>query len=351
MWPIIAIALPAWFGAAEARGGSSSAPSAEAGRTVLATRDSGFTVNGKPWFLLGFSYYGALSAPEDFVRKDLDDFQRHGFRWLRVWATWATPGQDVSAVNERGEPREPYLGKLRWLLAECDRRGLVVDVTLTRGKEAPAGGRLPDAAAHQNAVHTLVKNLQAYRNWYLDLANERDVRDDRYVSVAELKVLRDLVRRLDPNRLVTASFGGHDLSLEDVQAAVLNVEVDFLCPHRPRHRGSPAETEAQTVACFQLMRKAGRIVPIHHQEPFRRGYTDWEPSAEDFLTDLRGAVAGGAAGWCFHNGSQRGSLDKEPQRSFDLRTKRLFDQLDAQELDFVKKAARTVAQSAGGQSK
>jgi hypothetical protein len=226
---------------------------------------------------------------------------------------------------------------------------LVVDVTLTRGKEAPAGGRLPDAAAHQKAVQTLVKNLQAHRNWYLDLANERDVRDDRYVGVAELKALRDLVRRLDPDRLVTASFGGHDLSLEDVQAAVLNVEVDFLCPHRPRHRGSPAETEAQTVACFQLMRKAGRIVPIHHQEPFRRGYIDWEPSAEDFLTDLRGAVAGGAAGWCFHNGSQRGSLDQEHQRSFDLRTKRLFDQLDAQELDFVKKAARTLAQGAGGQ--
>ncbi len=26
--------------------------------------------------------------------------------------------------------------------------------------------------------------------------------------------------------------------------------------------------------------------------------------AADFLTDLRGAVAGGAAGWCLHNGSQ-----------------------------------------------
>lgn len=33
-------------------------------------------------------------------------------------------------------------------------------------------------------------------NWYLDLANERDVRDERYVSAEELKQLRNCVRRL-----------------------------------------------------------------------------------------------------------------------------------------------------------
>jgi CubicO group peptidase (beta-lactamase class C family) len=77
------------------------------------------------------------------------------------------------------------------------------------------------------------------------------------------------------------------------------------------------------------------MVPVHHQEPFRRGYQGWEPTAADFLTDLRGAVKGGAAGWCLHNGSQRGSPDNQPRRSFDLRAKRLFDQLDAEELKVV----------------
>ncbi len=91
-----------------------------------------FTLDGRPAFLLGVSYYGALGAPEDFIRRDLEDLQRHGFHWLRVWATWAAFGNDVSAVDAEGRAREPYLAKLVWLVAECNRRGLVVDVTLSR---------------------------------------------------------------------------------------------------------------------------------------------------------------------------------------------------------------------------
>lgn len=188
--------------------------------TVLGSRNSQFTINGELAFLLGISYYGGLGASEDFVRQDLDDLQRHGFNWLRVWATWGVFENDVSAVNASGEPREPYLEKLQWLVAECDRRGIIVDVTLTRGKRS-------------------------------------------------------------------------DTSLG-----------------------------------------AGNV-PVHHQEPFRRGYETWSPTATDFLTDLRGAVTGGAAGWCLHNGSQRNSPAGQPRRSFDLRERRLFDQLDIEELKAI----------------
>jgi hypothetical protein len=84
---------------------------------------------------------------------------------------------------------------------------------------------------------------------------------------------------------------------------------------------------------------------VHHQEPFRRGYAGWEPTSDDFLTDLRGAVAGEAAGWCFHNGSQRTTPDNTPHRSFDLRRQRLFDQLDAEERKFVTAAATVTTES------
>ena len=192
---------------------------------------SRFTLNGKPTFMLGISYYGALGAPEKLIRPDLDDIERHGFNWLRVWATWESFGDDVSAVDSRGEPRQPYMDKLKWLVAECDRRGLVVDVTLTRGKNA---GRVPDFESHRRAVETVVNALKQHRNWFIDLANERDVRDDRYVPPAELKTLRELVRRLDSPRLVTASFGGHDLDEDDIRDALVTAELDFLSPHRPR---------------------------------------------------------------------------------------------------------------------
>ena len=182
-----------------------------AAATTLTIEGAHFVVNGKPCFLLGLSYYGGLGASEDAIRKDLDDAQRYGFNWLRLWATWAGFGSDVSAAGTNGGAREPFLGKLNWLVAECDRRGLVVDITLNRGKasrSSPAGG------------------------WV-------------------------------------------------------------------------------------------------YQEPFRRGYGGWQPTAEDFLMDLRGAIAGGAAGWCFHNGAQNGAPASRPRRSFDLHDKRLFDQLDS----------------------
>ena len=305
--------------------------------TVLSIRDDRFTLNGTPAFLLGLSYYGGLGAPEAFIRRDLDDARRHGFNWLRVWATWSAFDHDVSAVGTDGRGREPFMGKLRWLVAECDRRGLVVDITLTRGKRS--SGCVSDFDGHQRAVETIVAALKPHRNWYLDLANERDVRDDRFVSAEELRSLRESVRRLDPTRLVTASFGGHDLSESDVREALEVVGGDFLSPHRPRSRESPAQTEGKTRECLDLMKRLGGIVPVHHQEPFRRGYGSWEPAARDFLTDLRGAVAGGAAGWCLHNGSQRGAPGEEPRRSFDLREKRLFDQLDPEELKVINEAA------------
>ena len=49
------------------------------------------------------------------------------------------------------------------------------------------------------------------------------------------------------------------------------------------------------------------------------------------MADALGAKGGGGTGWCFHNGSQKGTLEARPRRSFDLRDKRLFDQLDEEE--------------------
>jgi hypothetical protein len=307
------------------------ASAAPENHTILAVEGDHFTVNNRPAFLLGFSYYGALGAPEDFIRKDLKDLRSLGFNWLRVWATWGAYDTNVSAVTATGLPREPYLTRLKWLVAECDRMGMVVDVTLTRGKE------LPGFPAHLAAVNTLVTALKPFRNYYLDLGNERDVGDARHVSLVEVKQLREKVRVLDPERLVTASFGGHDLSLTDIRGALEVAGVDFLCPHRPRHGKSPGETEGETRATIGSMKEVGRIVPVHYQEPFRRGYTEWEPKATDFLADLRGALKGEAAGWCFHNGGQRGKPDEQPRRSFDLREKRLMDQLDEEELKVVKR--------------
>jgi hypothetical protein len=275
--------------------------------------------------LLGCSYYGALGADAKAWQADLDDMQRAGINWIRVWATWAAFGADVSAVDGKtGEPRQEYLEKLQALVAECDRRGMIVDVTLTRGNGGPS--RLDNLKSHTAAVESLLTALKPWPNWFLDLSNERNIGDARFTSFDDLKQLRERVRRLDPERLVTASHGG-DLSPEDLSKYVIKVGVDFVTPHRPRDKESPGQTEAITRECLAELKQLQRTVPILYQEPFRRSYS-YAPSVKDFETDLRGALAGGAAGWCFHNGDSRDAKDGRPRRSFDLREQRLFEQLD-----------------------
>lgn len=317
----------------------------DAPRTVLAIKETRFTLNGEPTFLLGISYYGGLGASEETIRRDLDQMHKSGFNWIRVWATWSAFGGDVSAVEPTtGEAREPYLDSLKKLVAECDRRGMVVDVTLSRGHVTTGPPRLTRHEAHCRAVQTIVEALAPYRNWYLDLSNERNIRDTRYTSTDELQALRKLVRRLNASRLVTASHGG-DIDRGELRDYLEKVQVDFITPHRPRDAQSPRQTEAKTHEYLAAMRQFGRLVPVHYQEPFRRGYDrGWNPSADDYLTDLAQARAGGAAGWCFHNGDQRGTDDGRPRRSFDLRNQRLFEQLDSEELKAIGNLPRRTLQ-------
>src|SRR5207247_110905 len=219
--------------------------------------------DGKKVFLLGCSYYGGVGASEETWKRDLDEMHKCGMNWIRVWATWGVLGKDVSSVDSAGNLRQENFSNLKNLIEECDRRGMVVDVTLSRGQ------RLVTFEAHRRAVENLLRELKASTNWYLDLANERNVSDARFVSFHELKKLREM----------------------------------------------------------------GTLVPVNLDEPFRRGYGRWQPMAEDFMTDLKGARIGGTAGWCFHNGLEGKG---KPARSFDLAERSLFEQLDDEEGKFLK---------------
>jgi hypothetical protein len=181
-------------------------------------------------------------------------------------------------------------------------------------------------------VQSIIRALEGRRNWYLDLSNERNVQDRRFTSFADLRALREAARSLAPDLLVTASHAG-DLSREELEE-YLKI-VDFITPHRPRRSGSAGETESKSRQYLEWMREIGRVVPLFYQEPFRRGFGKWEPAAGEFAADLAGARAGGAAGWCFHNGPEGADPEGRPRRSFDLRERGLFDGLDAEERKFL----------------
>lgn len=312
--------------------------------TALGIEATRFTLNGQPTFLFGLSYYGGLGASEANLRKDLDEAKGFGFNWIRVWATWNSSTNDVSAVDAEGNSREPFLAKLKRVVAECDHRGMAVDVTLSRGNGVAGKPRIETLTAHRRAVETLITTLRSYHNWYLDLSNERNVRDKRFTSIEDLKELRALVRKLDPSRLVTASDGG-DIERNELRRYVEEVGVDFIAPHRPRDSRSAAQTRTKTEEYLSWMKEMGRVVPVQYQEPFRRGYGKWQPTAADYVTDARNAKSGGAAGWCFHNGDQRGQPNGQPRRSFDLSEVRLFDQLDDEERKAVAGLSRWIVES------
>jgi hypothetical protein len=299
-------------------------------QTELRVQGGRFTLRGEPTFLYGLSYYGGLGASEETLKLDLDAVQRHGFNWIRVWATWTAYSNDVAAVDAEGRPRAAQMDRLRRLVADCDRRGLVVDVTIGRGNWTGDTSMLRAPEAHRRAIEVLIEELKSYRNWYLDLANERNLTEFGFTSFAELRDLRAHVRARDPERLVTASHSG-DIGDADLREYLFTVGVDFLCPHRPRAPETPQATEARTTRYRETMLRLGRVVPLHYQEPLRRGWGSWPPRAEDFVADFRGARAGGAAGWCLHNGAEVAAPDGRPRRSFDLREAALFTQLDAEE--------------------
>lgn len=302
--------------------------------TKLGINHTTFTLNNKPAFLYGISYYGALGAPESFIQKDLADIKKYDFNWIRIWANWPGTDGDISAVDDDGNPVDTYMNKLKRIIQQCDKVGIAVDVTLAHSNNKN-GRSLKTFEAHERAVGSIVTALKSYQNWYLDIANERDIGDSRFVSFKDLKRMRDTAKRLDPDLLITAS-AGNDINYEDLNSYINDVKVDFISPHRPRTVQSPSQTAAKTKEYLAWMEKLGKSVPVHYQEPFRRGYSDWQPQMKDYITDLLGAKKAGAAGWCFHNGDQRTDPQHQPMRSFDLHEKRLFDQLDPVELMTIK---------------
>lgn len=308
--------------------------------------DSYFTIKNKKIFLLGISYYGGCGAPEDFILEDLNEIEKCGFNWIRVWATWNSFGKDVSCIDKEGNIKEPFFSKLKFILSECTKREIIVDITLSRKDEIAGGKRFKNLETHLNACLNLIKNLKDFKNYYIDVANEGNLKDERHISFEELKIICEEIKKINNEILVTASYSG-DMNSETMSKYILDAKIDFLSIHRPRTPNSPKETGIKTKEYLKMMERIGKVIPLNYQEPFRRGFNkDWEPNVSDFLTDLLNAKENGASGWCFHNGDQRTNLpNRIPKRSFDLTEKPLFAQFDEVEKDFlnkIKKIKKTI---------
>lgn len=302
--------------------------------TLGVSRDGAhFTIEGKPTFLNGISYYaGTTVSTPDFLTRDLDDMVRNGVNWIRVWATWdLNENLDSSTVAIDGSVREPYMSRLKTIVRECNRRKMIVDVTMHRGKHPAPSVQ----AEHLACAKTLAAELKPYRNVYFDMGNERDVMDTRFVSYADMGELISAVKAIDPKRLCTAS--GVPDSKDDLDDYLTKGHCDFIAPHLGRDKGDPARTLGTVTKFIGWMKGLGKRVPVHLQEPFRQDYARYQPTAEDYYRDAGGGKIAGAAGWCLHNGSTESDPNGRPHRSFLMNDAegRLFAQLNKLELEVV----------------
>lgn len=290
-----------------------------------------FTYDGVETFVLAASYYGGCGAPEDRVRSDLTRLAGLGFNNVRVWVTWSVPTADASVVRNDGSLDPGALARLRRLLDIARGLRMTVDLTFGYGLDGLTDGGFDNYRA---AMTALAGEVREYRNAWIDLGNERDVGDARYLSVEQVRDLAVAVRGVDPGRLVTASGGGSTGEQAAVSWDELYevADLDFATPHFQRDDGWAEATESRVTTMRSGLLAEGWDRPIYLQEEARRGYGGAEWPKEMFLTAVAGARRAGAAGWCFHTDA-----------GFDLVAAGFFDQLDEVELDVIDELAAAAA--------
>src|SRR5690349_16264256 len=111
---------------------------AVSGAHELAVSGTRFLVDGKPFAYTGISFFNAIYNPA--FQKDrvtwLRKFQRYGVNVLRIWAQWDNQRgfvdgcPDCSLYFPDGRLRMDRVATLKSILADADREGMVVELTL-----------------------------------------------------------------------------------------------------------------------------------------------------------------------------------------------------------------------------
>lgn len=276
---------------------------------ALSIAGTRLAVDGQAAFLVGVSLFDALGSvpPRD---QDLDALKRWGVSLVRVWAHWREPvyGPD-GTLHENGRERlERLAGRLR-------ARGLALELVLLRPGQLPgqrfAGFDGP--AARVRAVTEIARALAPYRNVLFDLYNEHD-HPHGPISHRDARALRDAVKRVDPDRLVTISSTEYHLvdargalnargrrNLEEEAGLATDaVGVDLLAAHLPRTVDWAEATAARVGTLRHALGEMGRALPVLLSEERRARAEEPPIPAEAYLRAASGALAAGAATWTFH---------------------------------------------------
>ena len=297
---------------------------------ILRTAGPSLLRDGHPSFLVLVSYFDAMRASEAALDRDFAFLRSKGIDGIRVFPLWVygTQQPDATLLDANGRIRsDERWGHFVAVLQKAAACGFVVDVTFNREQLAKTSAFT--VAAFQAGIVGVVSRLHAvprYPHVFIDLQNERGHPNApaMQLTVAEVRRLRDAVKRVDPSRLVMVSTqGGESESL----SLAMEAELDVIAFHELQK----ADWHSRTASIVQGLKVGG--VPVYLQEMARapdRGVRCARdtPELNPFVQAMRKAKGAGAAAWTLHTGAAF-RLDVEPFQARILSCQREIDFLDA----------------------
>jgi hypothetical protein len=234
-----------------------------------------------------------MGAPN--VGADFHFLKTAGFDGVRIWPNLDTGPQ---LMNGDGSLRPEGLSRLEAILDQARHERLVVDVTFTYEH---VRGMTPDTARVGIAAATAA--LRSYDNLLFDIQNEHNVPNNRFMTESDVASIFAAIKAVDPTRIATASIA----SVSNAQYAssfTSRLGLDVTAYHDPRGPDWYQRSVLQSVV--GALRTNGKPafldepMPVRGDPLFRYRSND---RAEYFLQALANAKLAGAAGWCFHTGS------------------------------------------------
>jgi hypothetical protein len=261
----------------------------EAVAQKLTIQGDRFAVDGVPKFLTFMSYFGAMGAPN--IIADLRALKSLGFDGIRIWPNLDTGPQ---LMNSDGSLRPDELTRLLSILNQARIERLVVDVTFTHEHIKGMG-----PAATRAGILAAVGVLRSYDNVLIDIQNERNVGDGRFMSEADVASIFAGIRAIDPARITTASNSPAD-DADYAADFTARLGLDVTAYHEPRNSRWYEAAEVQNVV--GRMKVNGK--PAYMQESMStRDELYFYPAhdrADYFMQSIANAKMAGAAAWCFH---------------------------------------------------
>lgn len=299
-----------------------------------------FIVKTNPTFLLGITYFDALSAPTHILESDISFLKARRFNAIRIFATWHEEFQPrvISLIRNNGTLNPDGIVRLKHVLNVARTNGFVVDLVFSR--EALEGIGFEN---YKKAIRSAAIVLKPYRAVLFDVQNETnhcgaagDPGCTGHLSLENVAEIRRAIKEVDPNRLITASRNGEPIiqGKDDYLSFRQRGNVDFIATHRPSRTRDGLWAHYTDNEAAEIRSILGPAIPILFDEPNRCGKNvdcSVQSATNLFITAAKNAKRSGSAGWFFHT-----------QAGFRLTSRSLSFQLNPVEKAAVDRLATAV---------